>query len=459
MDEVRFIAAHGALGAGVNADALEQALADRPHFIACDAGTTDAGPHSLGSGRPAFPRQAVKRDLALMLDAARRAQVPVIIGSAGTAGGDAHVDATVDIVEEIAIEQRARLRAAVIYSEQDRDYLVEMLRLGRIAALASAPAIDEATIRGSVRIVGMMGVEPLQAALEQGVDIVIAGRCSDAALYAAMPISAGMPEGLAWHAGKVAECGPMACVAPGPGVLAGTVRADHALIRAYGAGLRCTPQSIAAHSLYENASPYLFPECSGVFDLSQCSYDDVGDGVVRISGSTFHRAAQYTVKLEGARLAGYSTVIVGGIRDPYILRRLDLWLAEVQASIRSRVSHLLGDRMSPEDWKLSAHAYGRNGVMGGLDPQRTSTPHEVGLVLEVLAPSQELATAVAEISRQPLLHHPVAEWSGGVTTFAFLHNPAHLERGAVYEFNLHHVVAPSTPQEMFRTRVMELPRG
>jgi hypothetical protein len=180
---------------------------------------------------------------------------------------------------------------------------------------------------------------------------------------------------------------------------------------------------------------------------------------VRISGSTFHRAAQYTVKLEGARLAGYSTVIVGGIRDPYILRRLDLWLSQVQASIRSRVSHLLGDRMSPEDWKLSAHAYGRNGVMGGLDSQRTSTPHEVGLVLEVLAPSQELATAVAEISRQPLLHHPVPGWSGGVTTFAFLHNPAHLERGAVYEFNLHHVVAPSTPQEMFRTRLVGLPRG
>jgi hypothetical protein len=459
MDEVRFIAAHGALGAGVNADALDEALAERPHFIACDAGTTDAGPHSLGSGRPAFPRQAVKRDLALILDAARRAQVPVIIGSAGTAGGDVHVDWTVDIVEEIAVEQCARIRAAAIYSEQDKDYLVEMLRLGRISALPAAPAIDEAAIRGSARIVGMMGVEPLQAALEEGVDIVIAGRCSDAALYAAMPISAGLPEGLAWHAGKVAECGPMACVSPAPGVLAGTVRADHVLIRAYGDGLLCTPQSIAAHSLYENADPYLFPESSGVFDLSECEYDDFGDGVVRISGSTFHRADQYTVKLEGARLAGFSTVIVGGIRDPYILRRLDLWLAEVQDAIRSRVAHLLGDWMSPDDWKLAVHIYGRNGVMGDLVPERTTTPHDVGLVVEVLAPTQQLATAVAEISRQPLLHHPVPGWSGGVTTFAFLHNPAHLERGAVYEFNLHHVVAPSTPQEMFRTRLLELPRA
>src|SRR4030081_2867333 len=108
MDEIRFISATGAVGAGVDAKSLEEAMVHKPHFIACDAGTTDAGPHSLGSGRPAFPRQAVKRDLALILDAARRAQVPVIIGSVGTAGGDGNVDDTVGIVEEIAVEQRAR---------------------------------------------------------------------------------------------------------------------------------------------------------------------------------------------------------------------------------------------------------------------------------------------------------------------------------------------------------------
>src|SRR6266478_4067265 len=66
----------------------DEALKDDPHFIACDAGSTDPGPFSLGSGEPAFAREAVKRDLAALLDAGRRAGIPVLIGSAGTAGGE-----------------------------------------------------------------------------------------------------------------------------------------------------------------------------------------------------------------------------------------------------------------------------------------------------------------------------------------------------------------------------------
>src|ERR1700732_146910 len=100
MDEIRYIA--GTLvGAGVDRGSLAEALEEEPHFLACDAGTTDAGPFSLGSGQPAFPREAVKRDLATLLAASRRAGVPLLIGTAGTAGGDVQVDWALDIVREI----------------------------------------------------------------------------------------------------------------------------------------------------------------------------------------------------------------------------------------------------------------------------------------------------------------------------------------------------------------------
>jgi len=76
MDEIRYIA--GTLvGAGVDIGSLDEALKENPHFIACDAGTTDAGPFSLGSGQPAFAREAVKRDIAAFLDAGHRAGIPV----------------------------------------------------------------------------------------------------------------------------------------------------------------------------------------------------------------------------------------------------------------------------------------------------------------------------------------------------------------------------------------------
>lgn len=456
MAEIRFIAAAGALGTGIPEGALREAFQYEPHFIAADAGTTDAGPFSLGSGLPAFPREAVKHDLDLMLRAALRLGVPALVGSAGTAGGDVHVDWALDIVREIARERGLHLRVAVIYAEQDKSYLKEMLRQGRIRALDPAPHFDEATIEGAVRMVGMMGAEPLQAALAEGADLVLAGRCSDAALYAALPVARGIPEGLAWHAGKIVECGTMVCETLGKGVIVGRLTDADATIIPVGAGLRCTPQSVAAHSLYENADPYLHRECSGTLDLSRSVFEAVDERCVRVTGSAFIPAPEYTVKLEGATLVGYQSIMVGGIRDPFILKQLDSWLEGVWETIHKSANALLGDQMSQNDYHLMFHVYGRDGVMGALEPKRDVVPHEVGIVVEATAPTQELATKLAVLSRQPFLHHPIPEWKGAITGFACLHNPAHIERGAVYRFNVHHVVLPRTPDEMFRRQMVDV---
>jgi hypothetical protein len=454
MEEIRFVAPAGVIGVGIAAESLAAAMALRPHFIASDAGTTDAGPFSLGSDQPAFAREAVKADLELVVLAGREAGVPVIVGSLGTAGSDSQVDWGLDIVREIAAERDLFLRVAVIKSEQDIDYLVAMHGEGRLLPLDPAPPLDADAIRKSVRVVGMMGVEPLQQALGLGVDLILAGRTSDSALFAALPILRGFPAGLSWHAGKVAECGTMACETFGKGVLFGTIRRDHFIVRPIGPGLRCTPLSVAAHSLYENADPYLFPESSGILDLTDAVFESEDDLSVRVSGSRFQPSSEYSVKLEGAELLGYSTVMIGGIRDPFILRQLDHWLGEVRQSVERSVSNVLG--LSPDDYQMAFHAYGRDAVMAELEPERENLPIEVGLTFEALAQTQELATKIAMLARQPLLHQPIPEWSGGITTIAFLHNPPQLERGPVYRFNLHHVVLPRTEQEMFRTEVVEV---
>ncbi len=455
MDEIRYIAA-SLVGAGVDKTSLDEALKSDPHFIACDAGTTDAGPFSLGSGRPAFPSEAVKSDLATLLEAGRRAGVPVLIGSAGTAGGDVQVDWTLEIVKEIMNEAGMKLRTAVIYAEQDQDYLIEMLKAGRIKPLEAAPYLDEHKIRRSARIVGMMGAEPLRLALAEGVDFVLAGRCSDTALYAAMPTMFGFPAGLAWHAGKVIECGTMACETAGKGVMFVHLRHDGFTVKPFGPGLRCTPQSIAAHSFYENVDPFYFKESSGTITLTDATYEAMDPITVRVTNSTFVQAEEYSVKLEGAELAGYQTIIIGGIRDPLIIRQLDSWLSNVHMHIQENIKKLLGNRVTEDGYHIEFHIYGRDAVMGVLEPNRTELPKEVGIVFEATAATQELATKIAELSRQPLLHQPIAEWSGATTTFACLHNPAHIERGPVYRFNLNHVVLPQSATEMFRTKFVEI---
>lgn len=455
MNEVRFISAVGALGGGIPQDAFDEAMASLPHFIACDAGTTDAGPFSLGGGRPAFTREAVKHDLRVILAAGIQARIPVIVGSAGTAGGDSHVDWTLAIAKEVAAELKLTLRVAVIYSEQDKAYLKGLLRDDRLRPLDPAPPIDDATIDRSSRIVGMMGVEPLQEALKHGVDFILAGRCSDAALFAAFPIMRGFPEGLSWHAGKTVECGTLCCETVRKGVIFGWLRPDHFVVSPFGKDLRCTPQSIAAHSLYENTDPYLHKESSGTLDISRASYDKVDDRSVRVSGSAFARSDVFTVKLEGAEPTGYQSVIVGGIRDPLIIRQLDSWLDGVRAKAETAITRVLGDQVKKGDYHLVFHVYGRNAVMGALEPS-ADLPHEVGIVLEATAPTQELASKIAALCRQPLLHHPIPEWKGSITGFACLHNPAFVERGAVYKFNLHHVALPRMKEEMFRTQFITI---
>ena len=70
--EVRVVSASGVCGSGFREESLEEALGRKPHFIGCDGGSTDPGPYPLGAGTTSFPRISIKRDLRLMLLAARR---------------------------------------------------------------------------------------------------------------------------------------------------------------------------------------------------------------------------------------------------------------------------------------------------------------------------------------------------------------------------------------------------
>ena len=211
---MRVVSATGVCGSGFKEASLRAGMARRPHFIGCDAGSTDPGPAPLGAGTTAFPLRSIKRDLRLMLEAALKARIPLLVGSAGTAGGEPHLEAVREVVLEIAREQGLTFRLALIHSEQDKGYLKRRLAEGRIRPLKPAPEFDGAVIDRAERIVGMMGEEPFLRALDGGADVVIAGRASDCAIFAGLPIRMGIPPGLAWHAAKLLECGSAVAVFP-----------------------------------------------------------------------------------------------------------------------------------------------------------------------------------------------------------------------------------------------------
>lgn len=449
MKEIRILSATGILGSGFREETLKRAMTLKPDFIGADAGSTDPGPYYLGSSDSNFSDSANKRDIRLMLLAARAAKIPVMVGSACTGGNDIQLARLVGIVREIAREEKLGFKLAAIHSEQDKGYLKRKLKEGKITPLANAPHISDEVIDRSVHIVGMSGIEPYVEALQNGADVIIAGRSSDTSIYSAMPVMKGFNPATVWHAAKILECGA-ACVVQRkyPDCQFVTLTDEYFVVEPPNLEYRCDPASVASHNLYENSTPYELVEPSGVLNTVNAKYEAVSDRAVKVSGSTFKESARYTIKLEGAELAGYQSIIVGSVRDPIILRQLDSWLEGMQKAIRDRLKAVFGADIESK-YELQVRVFGRDATMGPLESDR-SVGHEVGLLFQTTAQTQELATNIMKSVSHMAVHYPVPEWTGLITSIAFPYSPAEITRGASYRFNLNHVVEPATPLEMFK---------
>jgi hypothetical protein len=199
----------GMLGYGFPESSLEAALQHDLAVFGMDAGSTDPGPYYLGTGQSFTSRAMVKRDLGLLLPAARRRGVPLVIGSAGGSGGAPHLAWTADIVREVAAEAGLSFRMASIHAEQDVDDLKGRLARDEIVTFETDRQLTVDDLDACSRVVGQMGPEPIMQALADGADVVVAGRAVDAGVIAALPLLRGCDPGLALHMGKILECGSM----------------------------------------------------------------------------------------------------------------------------------------------------------------------------------------------------------------------------------------------------------
>lgn len=440
MNEVRILTPLGMLGYGFPEASFEAGLARDPHVIACDAGSTDAGPHKLGKGVGIVSRKATKRDLSLMIAAGRKRGIPVIVGSSGGSGAAPHLSWTRDIVVEILREMRWNARVALIHADIDAGRVLAAHGSGDLKALRAVPEIDEAGIRDCTSIVAQMGPEPMIRALEMGADIVLCGRAYDPSVMAALPILKGFDPGLAHHMGKIMECGAQ-CAVPGAAsdCMVGTLGSDSFVLTPANPDRRCTPLTVAAHTLYEKSDPAHLPGPGGSLNLADCCFEAVDERSVRVSGSRFEVENPYRVKLEGAVLAGYRSIAIAGVRDPIMIGVLDECLDHSRAAVRQ----LAGD-----DATVDFIVYGRDGVLAAGEP-RTDDPREVGIVIEAIADSQEEAAAACAIARSSLLHYHYTGRKSTAGNLAFPFAPSDLDGGPVYRFALYHTMSLSDPAEVF----------
>src|SRR5215467_13369571 len=180
-EAIRILGASGQLGYGVPTPAFIAGLERAPHLIGCDMGSIDPGPHYLGSGEIATAPAATRRDLRKVLLGALKLNIPLVIGSAGSAGAKPHLEQTLAIVREIAREEGLHFRLAVLRADIERTVLKAALRSNGVVPIDDMPALDATEVDAAAYIVGQMGLIALQCAVAAGRKIVEHCRICDTA--------------------------------------------------------------------------------------------------------------------------------------------------------------------------------------------------------------------------------------------------------------------------------------
>lgn len=124
-----------------------------------------------------------------------------------------------------------------------------------------------------------------------------------------------------------------------------------------------------------------------MLNLKGCTFKAVNDSEVYVSGSK-HEETPYSLKLEGARRVGFRCLTIAGTRDPIMIAGIDKIIDEVKTSVSRNLS------LDDDSIHINFHLYGKNGVMGDHEPMQTAG-HELGIVLDVVAPTRRLPTAFA----------------------------------------------------------------
>jgi hypothetical protein len=460
MNTVTVVTPTGCIGnRGIDKAALQRCILDaKPDAIAVDAGSLDCGPWYLGSGQAHSPRRNIEWDIDTILTEAVPAKIRVIIGSAGGSGAAAHVKQTIEIIERIAARRKLKFRLAIIWSDVSTQWLTGQLS-GEVVEhaihCATGAKLTRDDIEASKVVVGMMGTGPIIDALENGADVIVAGRAVDAAVIASYPIFRGCDPGLAYHMGDIMECAESCAEEIAPTLrslgrnripIIGRISADAFELQPSVDTLACTPESCLMHSAYERTSFNYIKVPEGTIDRSHAIYEAVDRNTTRISGSRFV-AEPHSILLEGVRHVGYRSIFPIAIRTPAMLRQLD----EILSSVDNIQKELFG---SEGDFKIHWHKYGDNAVLQSAETMPGS--HEVGILADVVAASQDLAHDVAYdlLTRLGFWRYPGRYTTAG--NIAVTLSPGIIDAGEVFEFSIYHAMKISDDREIFRTELINV---
>ncbi len=449
--ELRIVSPNGHLGfAPTKEESFYLAKATKPDYYCCDSGSDDIGPTALGSDRSVSMYRWQKHDLELMLLAAREQGVPMLIGSAGDTGANSRVDMYVQMIKDIAKEHRLPpFKIGYFYSEVDKDYLYQKLDENvPIEGLDNRPNLTKSDLEKTDRIVAVAGIHPFMKLLDLGADVIIGGRSSDCAIFAAPAIWEGFPEANAYYLGKVLECASF-CAEPygAKESVIGTITHEDVKVTAMHPEQRCTVASVAGHAMYERSNPYYEYFAGGMLDMKNCTYEQYDEKTCRITGAKYYPAEQIKVKLEGSGKVGEKFIGIAGVRDPYTLQHIDDVIHFARAQTEKE--------FQGKEYHLHFHMFGKNGVMREMEPVKNITPHELGIVVEGIAKDKTLAEELTLFATRQIFYARLPEVKGTAGTAAYLIDDV-IYAGPSYEWTMNHTVPVKDPLELFDVHIEEV---
>ena len=92
--------------------------------------------------------------------------------------------------------------------------------------------------------------------------------------------------------------------------------------------------------------------------------------------------------------------------------------------------------------------------MGRLEPLR-ATPHEIGLLVDVVGETEAIAAAAAGAARSLLLHWSYPGRLATAGNIALPFSPAEIPAGPVFEFSIYHLMEMPDPVARFAWRLEE----
>ena len=445
MDELRVVALSGLglmpLDASVS---LDHAVGRDPSVIAMDAGSGDIGPYYLGADAEYNPVEWERNDLRLLLLAARRLKVPMIVGNCCGAGTARGVDEYCTLINEIAAQESlGEFKLARIYSDIGKQQLHDAIDSGSVESLGMPAPLTHRDVDSTAHVVAMMGVDPIVRALDDGADVIVAGRACDDALHAAFPLHRGYPREVAFLAGKTMENASTAATPfTAREALLGTLTSDSLLLEPMMPSQIATPFSVTAEIFYERRNPFFQPGPGGQLDLRQIHIEQASPRAVRLTGARYEVSPLYKVKLEGSGRVGARSLSIVGVRDPRMVERIDAVIESIRSRIHSRYSHL-----ATGTYAVHFHQYGKNALMGSLEPE-TSTPRELGILIEVLAADQATADEIAVFARRA---HFLSKYEGQkATAGSASFTPDEFLQGVpAYRWTMDHLLTIADPGQVF----------